>query len=93
MLELDILDKQLTGTSFQILTKPFSVDGKGLSSLVKSLFGLPLDKRDQMSDWNKRPLTRDQFLYAALDAFVLVELYNKLLEMSKVAEREQDFHK
>ena len=93
VLDLDILERQLTRASMQILNKPFHTDGKGLSGLVQSIFGLPLDKRDQLSDWDKRPLTNDQFLYAALDAYVLVELYNELLVMAATADREQDVHK
>ena len=39
---------------------------KGLSGLVKQLLGLPLDKKEQFSDWQKRPLRRSQLIYAGI---------------------------
>jgi hypothetical protein len=49
-----------------------------LSSVVRRVCGLPLDKGQQMSDWGERPLTREQLQYAAVDAHVLTVLYNCL---------------
>ena len=42
------------------------------------LFGKELDKRDQISDWTKRPLLQNQINYGILDAYVLILIYNKL---------------
>lgn len=49
-----------------------------LASLSEHLFGLPLDKRFQKSNWRRRPLTRAQIEYAALDARIVLLLYEKL---------------
>lgn len=38
------------------------------------------DKSQQMSDWSTRPLTLRQQHYAALDAFVLPQLFDTLTE-------------
>jgi len=39
---------------------------------------VPLSKIEQLSDWNRRPLRKAQIHYAALDAFILIILYEKL---------------
>jgi ribonuclease D len=49
-----------------------------LASLSEHLFGLPLDKRFQSSNWRRRPLTRAQIEYAALDARMALLVYEEL---------------
>ncbi|KAM9325596.1 exonuclease mut-7 homolog [Gastrophryne carolinensis] len=51
---------------------------KGLSLLVKDVLGKPLDKTEQLSNWDKRPLREDQIIYAAADAYCLLEVFEAL---------------
>lgn len=51
---------------------------KGLSLLVKDVLGKPLDKKDQLSNWDKRPLREDQIIYAAADAYCLLDVFETL---------------
>ena len=43
---------------------------RGLSELVFQCLGLPLDKTYQISDWERRPLSDDQLLYAGIFSFI-----------------------
>ncbi len=52
--------------------------GLGLSALVESHFGVRLSKANQRSDWGRRPLSREQLAYAALDTHFLLPLRDLL---------------
>jgi len=51
-----------------------------LASVTEHLFGIPLDKTLRASYWRRRPLTRSQIEYAALDAHITLRVYNELCE-------------
>lgn len=52
-----------------------------LAALTEHLFGLPIDKTLQKSNWRRRPLTRAQIEYAALDARMALLVYEELSRM------------
>ncbi|HEX7314644.1 MAG TPA: HRDC domain-containing protein [Pyrinomonadaceae bacterium] len=52
-----------------------------LAALCEHLFGLPIDKTLQKSNWRRRPLTRAQIEYAALDARMALLVYGELSRM------------
>ena len=61
VVDLALLNSRLSSVSMaRPLRKPFPTTTNGLSGLVESLFQNPLNKMDQMSDWDKRPLTENQ---------------------------------
>lgn len=48
--------------------------GHSLAAVCERELGEELDKREQCSNWRRRPLTAEQLAYAALDAEVLLRL-------------------
>jgi len=52
-----------------------------LSAITEDLLNLGLSKCEQLSDWNRRPLRKAQIHYAAMDAFMLIILYEKLKDL------------
>jgi len=57
---------------------PGSSNSISLKRLCAFSEGTHLVKREQCSNWNQRPLTSSQLQYAALDAFVLLQIQNTL---------------
>eukprot|EP00277_Geminigera_cryophila_P000950 CAMPEP_0179413596 /NCGR_PEP_ID=MMETSP0799-20121207/5187_1 /TAXON_ID=46947 /ORGANISM="Geminigera cryophila, Strain CCMP2564" /LENGTH=133 /DNA_ID=CAMNT_0021186087 /DNA_START=426 /DNA_END=827 /DNA_ORIENTATION=+ len=58
---------------------------QGLSAVCCRVLGERLDKRQQCSNWDRRPLLPLQMEYAALDAHILVQLYPELLKLESGA--------
>ncbi|XP_069688373.1 exonuclease mut-7 homolog isoform X2 [Periplaneta americana] len=57
--------------------------GESLTRLVQLCLGRPLDKSDQFSNWERRPLRESQKMYAALDAYCLLEVYEVLSQCAQ----------
>lgn len=53
----------------------------GFGSLVHTMCGVRLKKRDSYTDWSKRPLADSQIAYAADDVIYLPELYRTMRAM------------
>ncbi|KAJ1368855.1 hypothetical protein KIN20_030201 [Parelaphostrongylus tenuis] len=49
---------------------------RGLSYVCERVLGRPLDKTEQCSVWDRRPLRSSQLRYAAMDAYCLILIYD-----------------
>jgi len=56
----------------------FGIRDKGLRKLTANILGLRLVKGQQTSNWESKTLIQTQLEYAATDAWVCYEMYNKL---------------
>lgn len=54
-----------------------ALGGHGLAMVCERELGISLDKAEQTSNWSRRPLDADQLNYAALDAELLLPLYER----------------
>ncbi|GMP40017.1 hypothetical protein CsSME_00010636 [Camellia sinensis var. sinensis] len=57
----------------------------GLSGLAMKILGAGLNKTRRNSNWEQRPLTRNQLEYAALDAAVLIHIFRHVRSTSQIA--------
>ncbi len=62
-------------------------DQPAYATLVQQIVGESIDKRSQMTDWTRRPLTDNQVEYAIGDVTHLVDVYDRLFEQLNVSGR------
>jgi ribonuclease D len=63
----------------------------GYSNLVKKIYDKTLNKDQQRSDWQRRPLSQKQIDYALLDVEFLHEIYEKFFETLEKNQRQKWF--
>ena len=62
----------------QKYVEAFRIESKGLKKMVAIVLGYKISKSQQMSNWESEILTSQQQKYAATDAWVCLEIYNRL---------------
>lgn len=65
----------------------------GLASITKTLLGKDLCKEYTLTNWERRPLLKNQIHYAALDAVIVIKLWEKLKEHPNYDEAEKKIKK
>ena len=64
--------------TLQMARLTLTLPSYSLATVVEHLFGIPLDKSLQQSNWRRRPLSRAQLGYAAADAVATLRVYEEL---------------
>ncbi len=62
-------------------------DQPAYATLVEKILGESIDKRSQMTDWSRRPLTKHQIHYAIGDVTHLIHVYDQLISELKNSNR------
>lgn len=68
-----------------VAAKILNYEKSSLATVMKEEFDIEIDKSQQSSNWNKRPLTNDQLVYAAIDVIYLQKVKHKLV--SRIEEK------
>jgi ribonuclease D len=64
----------------QSYVKDFGIESSGLKKLAAIILGFRISKRQQVTDWQADQLTEAQQIYAATDAWVCHQIYEKLVD-------------
>lgn len=62
----------------------FGIEGKSLKKLSAIVLGVRISKSQQLTNWENTTLTEAQKRYAATDAYMCLQIYNKLSCYKKV---------
>jgi ribonuclease D len=62
----------------QTFVKDYGIQSSGLKKLAAIILGFRISKRQQVTDWEAAQLTEAQQIYAATDAWVCHQIYQKL---------------
>ncbi len=65
----------------QDMVKEYNITDSGLRKLAGIILGLQISKSQQVSNWGRELLTEAQLIYAATDAWVCYEIYQKLITL------------
>jgi ribonuclease D len=60
------------------ITEKLGIENVGVRNLSALILGYRISKRQQVTNWERLKLTENQVNYAAMDAWVCLEIYNKL---------------
>lgn len=74
------------GRSFIDLQKigwEWGIRDKSVKKMAANILGCKISKSQQLSNWEAEELTAPQQMYAATDAWVCLEMYNKLMASPK----------
>jgi ribonuclease D len=71
-----------------VAAKVLNYERSSLATVLKEEFNIEIDKSQQSSNWNKRPLTEQQLQYAAVDVVYLHQVKDKLVtEIERVGRK------
>ena len=86
---------EFTPSAFVDLQKivwEYGIKDKSVKKMAAIILGVKISKTQQLSNWEAEELSDSQQLYAATDAWVCREMYNKLLKSEKNTLSYEEMH-
>jgi ribonuclease D len=71
--------------TLRLARRTLKLQSFSLASVSQHLFGVTLDKTYQQSNWRRRPLSREQLDYAAMDAVIALRVFQTLTDRLREA--------
>jgi ribonuclease D len=71
----------------QEMAPKYGIDVLSLKNLAGLLLGIRVSKRQRLSNWEAQELSEGQILYAATDAWVSLEIYNKMKKLKPAPQK------
>jgi ribonuclease D len=69
----------------QLFVKDWGIQCSGLKKLTAIILGFRISKSQQVTDWEAAKLTEAQEIYAATDAWVCHQIYNRLIKGKSIS--------
>jgi len=79
--------KAIVPTNFvelQSFVKDYGIEDNGLQRIYGILFGMRISKGQRLSNWELEVLSDAQKMYAALDAWACLRIFNELKNREKI---------
>ena len=70
----------------------YGIKDKSVKKMSAIILGVRISKTQQLSNWEAEILSEQQRLYAATDAWICREMYNKLMKSEKNPLSEEEMH-
>jgi ribonuclease D len=74
----------------QEMAPRYGIDVLSLKNLAGLLLGIRVSKRQRLSNWESEQLSEGQIHYAATDAWVALQIYNKLKKLNPIRKHPED---
>ena len=75
-------------TDLQDLVREIGIEDQSLVKIYANLFGERISKADRLSNWERDILKDTQKIYAAIDAWACVRIYNEVLRLKATGDYE-----
>uniref|UniRef100_A0A914YRL5 3'-5' exonuclease domain-containing protein n=1 Tax=Panagrolaimus superbus TaxID=310955 RepID=A0A914YRL5_9BILA len=78
-----LMNQNRFNNEFNSIFKKDIATNCGLATLAKEVLGITMNKKLQSTNWEKRPLTDDQKIYAVADALAALLIYERIETLLK----------